>query len=47
MIYEVTLSQNDADLYERIRTTNRVDPFYVEILKKSVEDKLFQQRKKV
>ena len=34
MIYEVTLSQNDADLHERIRATNGVDPFYVEILKK-------------
>ena len=27
MIYEVTLSQTDSDLHERIRTTNRVDPF--------------------
>ena len=34
MIYEVTLSQNDADLYEKIKTTNIVDPFDVEILKK-------------
>ena len=45
MIYEVTLSQTDADLHERIRMTNRVDPFYVEILKKFQEDKLFQQQK--
>ena len=34
MIYEVTSSQTDADLHERIRMTNRVDPFYVEILNK-------------
>ena len=35
MIYEVTLSQIDAYLHEKIRVANRVDPFYVEILKKS------------
>ena len=34
MIYEVTLSQTDADLHQRIRATNEVDTFYVEILKK-------------
>ena len=34
MIYEVTLSQTNADLHERIRMANKVDPFYVEILKK-------------
>ena len=34
MIYEVTLSQTDADLHEKIRMTHKVDPFYVEILKK-------------
>ena len=34
MIYEVTLSQTDADFHERIRASNGVDPFYVEILKK-------------
>ena len=45
MIYEVNLSQIDVDLHERIRTTNRVDPFYVKILKKFQEDKLFQQQK--
>ena len=45
MIYEVTLSQTDADLHERIRTTNWVDPFYVEIFKKVQEDRLFQQQK--
>ena len=43
MIYEVTLSQTDADLHEKIRTTNKVDPFYVEILKKVQEHRLFQQ----
>ena len=45
MIYEVTLSQTDSDLHERIRTTNKVDPFYVEILKKVQEGRLFQQQK--
>ena len=45
MIYEVNLIQTDADLHERIRTTNRVDSFYVEILKKIQEDRLFQQQK--
>ena len=45
MIYEVTLSQTDADLHENIRTANKVDPFYVEILKKVQEDQLFQQQK--
>ena len=34
MIYEVILSQTDADLHENIRSTNEVDLFYVEILKK-------------
>ena len=34
MIYEVTLSQTNAYLHENIRATNRVDPFFVEILKK-------------
>ena len=43
MIYEGTLIQPDSNLHERIRTTNRVDPFYVEILKKVQEDRLFQQ----
>ena len=45
MIYEVTLIQTDLDLHERIRTTNKVDPFYVEIPKKVQEDRLFQQQK--
>ena len=45
MIYEVTLSQTDPDLHERIRAANRVDPFYVEILQKFQEDMLFQQQK--
>ena len=45
MIYEVTLSQTDSYLHERIRMTNSVDHFYVEILNKVQEDKLFQQQK--
>ena len=45
MIYEVTLSQNDADLHEKIRTANMFNPFYVEILKKVQDDWLFQQQK--
>ena len=45
MIYEVTLSQTDAYLHERIKAINGVDPFYVEILKKVQEDRLFQQQK--
>ena len=34
MIYEVTLSQTSSNLHKMIRTANRVDRFYVEILKK-------------
>ena len=45
MIYEVNLSQTDSNLHERIRMTNIVDPFYVEILNKVQEDRLFQQQK--
>ena len=45
IIYEVTLSQTDLDLHERIRTSNKVDLFYVEILKKVQGDRLFQQQK--
>ena len=45
MIYKVTLSQTDAYLHENIRAANRVNPFYVEILKKFHEDRLFQQQK--
>ena len=45
IIYEVTLSQTDADLHDQIRAANRVDPFYVDILKKVQENKLFQQQK--
>ena len=45
MIYEVNLSQTDSDLHERIKMANRFDPFYVEILKKVQEDRLFQQQK--
>ena len=45
IIYELTLSQTDANLHERIIATNRVDLFYVEILKKLQEDRLFQQQK--
>ena len=44
MIYEVTLSQTNSNLH-RIRMANRVDPFYVKILKKVQEDRLFQQQK--
>ena len=43
MIYEVTWSQTDAYLHERIRVENKVDLFYVEILKKFQEDGLFKQ----
>ena len=45
MIYEVNLSQTDAHFHERIRMTNKFDPFYVEILKKFQEYRLFQQQK--
>ena len=45
MIYEVTLSQTNAYFHEKIRRTNKVDSFYVEILKKVQEDWLFQQKK--
>ena len=45
MIYEVTLNQIDANLHENIRTANKVDLFYVEILKKVQKDQLFQQQK--
>ena len=34
MLYEVTLCQTNSYLHERIRMTNGVDPFYVEIIKK-------------
>ena len=44
-IYKVNLSQANADLHENIRTGNRVDPFYVEILKNVKEYSLFQQKK--
>ena len=44
MIYEVTLSQTDADLHENIRVANRVDPFYVDILNKFHQDRLIQQQ---
>ena len=40
MIYEVIVSQTILDLHERIRMTNKVDPCYVEILKKVQEDKV-------
>ena len=45
MMYEVTLSQTDVDLHERIKMTNKFDPFYVEILKKVKEERVFQQQK--
>ena len=41
----MTLSKTDSYLHKRIRMPNRVDPFYVEILKKVQEDRLFQQQK--
>ena len=40
----MTLSQIDSNLHKRIRAANRFDPFYVEILKKFHEDRLFQQQ---
>ena len=46
MIYEVMLNKTNSDLLERIRMTNIVDPFYVEILKKVQEDRFFKQQKK-
>ena len=45
MVYEVTVSQTDSYLHKRIRIANKFDPFYVEILKKVQEDRLFQQQK--
>ena len=38
MIYEVTLSQTDVYLHEKIREVNGVDPFYVEIGLKKVHE---------
>ena len=43
MKYELSLSQAIAYVHEKIRTSNKVDPFYVEILKKVQEDWLFPQ----
>ena len=45
MLYEVTLSQTDLYLHDRIRMKNKVDHFCVEIFKKIQEDRLFQQQK--
>ena len=45
MIYEVTWSQTDSYFHERIGVAYEVDPFYVKILKKFQEDRLFQQQK--
>ena len=45
MIYEVIVSQTDLDLHKKIRMTNIVYHFYVEMLKKFQEDRLFQQQK--
>ena len=42
MLYEVILSQTDSDLHKRIKKENGVDRFYVEILKKFQEYRLFQ-----
>ena len=47
MLFEETLSQTDLDLHKRIRTTNRVNHFYVEILNKVQEERLFQEQKRV
>ena len=44
MLYEVTLIQTDLDFHDRIRTINLFDSFYVEILKKDEEDRLFKKR---
>ena len=46
MLYEVTLSQTDSYLQDRIGMTSRVDHFYLEVLKNIEEDRLFQQQKK-
>ena len=45
MIYELTPSRTNAYFHENIRIANKVDSFYVEILKKFQEDPLFQQQK--
>ena len=45
MLYEVTLSQIDLDLHDRIRMTSKLYHFYVEDLKNIQEDRLFQQHK--
>ena len=45
MIYEVALSQIDAYFHDNIRAANRIDAYYVEILKKFQEDRLFQKQK--
>ena len=42
MLYEVTLSPTDSDLHDRIRTTSKFKRFYVEVHKKTREDRFFQ-----
>ena len=45
MLYEVTLNKIDSDLHRRISKENGFDHFYVEIINKVQEDRLFQQQK--
>ena len=45
MLCEVTLSQNGSYLHQRIIIAHGVDPFYVKILKKVQEDRLFHRQK--
>ena len=45
MLYEVNLIQTNSYFHDRILTSNGVDHFYVESLKKIQEDRLFQQQK--
>ena len=45
MLYEVNLIQTDLYLHDSITMENKVDHFYVEILKNVQEDWLFQQQK--
>ena len=44
MLYEVTLSQTDSDLHDRITMVRKVDRFNVKALKNIQEDMLFQQQ---
>ena len=47
MLYEVTLSQTDSYLHDRIRMTNRVDHFYVGVLKISKRTCCFNNKKSI